>query len=261
MTIGADLRTARESKGLSLDTIAQRTRVQTRALAAIEQNDASALPPRPFGRGFVRAYAVEVGLDPDRTVRDYFAQFPPAEPNVAAVSTSRHEAEDGYEISSQWSGLATAVGILALVVITAVLMSRRTETTRERDAVGAVGTSGAVHAVARPTDSKGAATPTAARGAVEAPRPAPAPAVPLTLAFTVSRPCWVAATADGQRTIYRMVDTGERQTVTASKEIAIRFGDAGAVTWTINGRQGSALGDTGVVRDLRITPENVTSVR
>src|SRR5262245_5979991 len=76
MSIGAQLRTAREAKGLSLGAVAQRTRVQPRTLVAIELNDLTLLPPRPFGRGFVRAYAQEVDLDPDRTVRDYFAQFP-----------------------------------------------------------------------------------------------------------------------------------------------------------------------------------------
>jgi cytoskeleton protein RodZ len=76
MDIGGQLRSAREARGLSLATLAQRTRVPERALAAIERNDASALPPHPFDRGFVRTYAAEVDLDPDRMVRDYFAQFP-----------------------------------------------------------------------------------------------------------------------------------------------------------------------------------------
>ena len=65
MDIGAQLRTARETKGLSIGTLAQRTRVPARTLAAIERNDQSAHPPHPFGRGFVRNYAEEVDLDPD----------------------------------------------------------------------------------------------------------------------------------------------------------------------------------------------------
>ena len=80
MDIGAQLRTAREGKGLSIGTVAERTRVPVRTLAAIERNDQSALPPHPFGRGFVRAYAEEVDLDPDRLVREYFAQFPAPPP-------------------------------------------------------------------------------------------------------------------------------------------------------------------------------------
>ena len=80
MDIGAQLRSAREGKGLSIGTVAERTRVPVRTLAAIERNDQSALPPHPFGRGFVRAYAEEVDLDSDRLVREYFAQFPSPPP-------------------------------------------------------------------------------------------------------------------------------------------------------------------------------------
>ena len=84
MDIGAQLRSSREGKRLSLETVARTIRVQPRVLVAIERNDSAAIPPRPFGRGFVRAYAREVGLNPDQTVRDYFGQFaPPADAPVA----------------------------------------------------------------------------------------------------------------------------------------------------------------------------------
>jgi cytoskeleton protein RodZ len=260
MSIGAQLRTAREAKGLSIDAIAERTRVQPRALAAIELNDPAALPPRPFGRGFVRAYAEEVGLDPDRTVRDYFAQFPPA-PDISSLPPSviRSEPAPPFALSSQWTGLAAAVGILALVVTAAVVMGRRGESGAEREAVGTAGRDAARPAsnISRPAGSESGVTDPVAKS----PNAQVAAATPLTLSFTVTRPCWVAATADGARAIYRIVDAGEQQTVTATQEIAIRFGDAGAVSWKINGRQGSALGETGAVRDLRITPENVAMVR
>ena len=65
MDIGARLRDAREARGLSIDAVSRSTRVQSRILSAIERNDSMCLPPRPYGRGFVRAYASEVGLDPE----------------------------------------------------------------------------------------------------------------------------------------------------------------------------------------------------
>ena len=68
MNIGAQLRASRESKGLSIETVAHATRVQPRILSAIELNDVAAIPPRPFGRGFVRAYAREIGLDAESIV-------------------------------------------------------------------------------------------------------------------------------------------------------------------------------------------------
>ena len=86
MSIGAQLRASREARGLSIDAVAHTTRVQPRILAAIERDDVRAVPPRPFGRGFVKAYAREIGLDGDQTTRDYFAQFAPVVPADATRS-------------------------------------------------------------------------------------------------------------------------------------------------------------------------------
>jgi transcriptional regulator with XRE-family HTH domain len=82
MDIGSRLRSAREAKGVSLEALSKITRVKPTVLKALENNDAAAIPPRPYGRGFVSAYASYVGLDPQQTVRDYFLQFaaPPAAP-------------------------------------------------------------------------------------------------------------------------------------------------------------------------------------
>jgi cytoskeleton protein RodZ len=258
MSIGAQLRTARETKGLSIGTVAQRTRVQPRTLAAIELDDVRSLPPRPFGRGFVRAYAEEVDLDPDRTVRDYFAQFPSTfEPNAPPPLRVRELPESAFDLSSKWSGLATATGILLLVVVAAVVLGRRGETAGPSEAVGTTG--GAPATTASPErQTPGSQSAIAQPAAVS---PAAAPAAPLSLVFRVSRPCWVTASADGQRTIYRTLQAGDRETLNAEREIVIRFGDAAAVEWTINGRTGSSLGAPGAIRDLRITPENAATVQ
>jgi len=75
MDVGETLRMAREQQGLSLDVISQRTKIGTEKLRAIEENDIQRLPSGIFLRGFVRAYAREVGLDVEDTVNRYIAQF------------------------------------------------------------------------------------------------------------------------------------------------------------------------------------------
>lgn len=75
MDVGETLRMAREQRGLSLDVISQRTKIGTEKLRAIEENDIQRLPSGIFLRGFVRAYAREVGLDVEDTVNRYIAQF------------------------------------------------------------------------------------------------------------------------------------------------------------------------------------------
>jgi cytoskeletal protein RodZ len=259
MDIGAELRAAREAKGLSIRTVAERTRVQPRMLAAIELNNVAAIPPRPFGRGFVRAFAKEVDLDPDRIVTSYFSQFPSTPiPNPPVPKRHIESADEITRPPSQWTGLITAAAILIAVVTTAVVVGRRNGPPSE---VNAVGTTGAAPAA----QTAAPATTRADVPAVPPEKPAVAPAAqsgaPLRLAFNVSRQCWVAASVDGTRVLYRIVEPGERQTLDAQREIAIRFGDAGAVAWTINGREGASLGASGAVRDLNITPQNHSEIR
>ncbi len=135
MDIGAQLRSAREGKDLSIGTVAERIRVPVKTLAAIERNDQSALPPHPFGRGFVRAYADEVDLDADRLVREYFAQFPSPPPVPNHAPLSREPVEPLWQPPSRWVGMATAVAVLLVVVAAAVVLGRRSErapATRDR---------------------------------------------------------------------------------------------------------------------------------
>jgi cytoskeleton protein RodZ len=250
MDIGAELRAAREAKGLSLGSLAQRTRVQPRTLAAIEVNDIAAIPPRPFGRGFVRAYAQEVNLDPEQTVQNYFSQFPALQDPPAQPPRLRTRLEPDIDPPSHWAGLGAAIVILTAVVAIAVAVGRRNDaasnaTSPAANNPAAVGTSGST-----PSDRRTPVAPSAS--VTEAIQSAAQPAAPpLRLSFAVTRECWVAATADGERSIYRIVQPGENLTVDAKREIDARFGDAGAVAWTINGKPGASLGAAGAVRNVR----------
>lgn len=72
---GEHLRAARQGKGYSVEDIAQRLKVPARYVTALESEDASALPEATFVRGYIRAYARIVGLDPEPML----AAFAPVE--------------------------------------------------------------------------------------------------------------------------------------------------------------------------------------
>ncbi|HXH07271.1 MAG TPA: helix-turn-helix transcriptional regulator, partial [Vicinamibacterales bacterium] len=68
------LRQAREQAGLSLADLSARTKIRVSHLDAIERGAFDRLPGGIFTRGYLRAYAREVGLDPEAVVRDYLAE-------------------------------------------------------------------------------------------------------------------------------------------------------------------------------------------
>jgi cytoskeletal protein RodZ len=84
------MRRQREERGVTLRQIADATKISVVALEALERNDASRLPGGLFSRAFVRAYALEVGLEPEQTVRDFLVQFP-EDPVTAGSQHARGE--------------------------------------------------------------------------------------------------------------------------------------------------------------------------
>ena len=66
--IGARLNHARTMANLVLQDIADRTKISLRFLAAIENDDFSALPGHVYIYGFTRAFARAVGLDEESLV-------------------------------------------------------------------------------------------------------------------------------------------------------------------------------------------------
>jgi len=88
-TLGEGLRIAREYSGRSLAELSGITRVPTRYLTALEQNDFSTLPTRVFSIGYVRAYAGSLGLDEQLAVERFKRESPdPSVPLQAPVGVA-----------------------------------------------------------------------------------------------------------------------------------------------------------------------------
>lgn len=68
---GEHLKREREMRGVSLEEIATATRISTRFLTALENEQWERLPGGVFNRGFVRAVAHYLGLDEDSLVAEY----------------------------------------------------------------------------------------------------------------------------------------------------------------------------------------------
>ena len=74
-TFGPRLRSERERRGISLETIASVTKVGAELWDGLERNDFSRWPTGIFARAFVRDYARAVGLDADEIVDEFCRLF------------------------------------------------------------------------------------------------------------------------------------------------------------------------------------------
>ena len=111
---GGKLRLARERRGTSLQQISATTKISIAALEALERNDISKLPGGIFGRGFVRSYASEVGLDPEATIQDFIAQFP--NDSVIAGHPTSARLDDDVAVESDRRTAGTFLWLLLIAV-------------------------------------------------------------------------------------------------------------------------------------------------
>jgi cytoskeleton protein RodZ len=72
---GERMQREREMRSISLEEIAESTKIGCRMLRALEEEDFGKLPGGIFNKGFVRAYAKFLGIDEEQAVTDFQAAF------------------------------------------------------------------------------------------------------------------------------------------------------------------------------------------
>jgi cytoskeletal protein RodZ len=72
---GEELRKERESRGIRLDQIIQTTKISSRHLKALEEDNFGMLPGGVFNKGIVRSYARVVGLDEEDCINRFMNAY------------------------------------------------------------------------------------------------------------------------------------------------------------------------------------------
>ncbi|HEY7263186.1 MAG TPA: helix-turn-helix domain-containing protein [Trebonia sp.] len=87
MSVGEELAEARSRAGLSVDQLSERTRIRKAVIRSIESDDFDACGGDLFVRGYVRALASAVGVDPRPLIREYNrAHVDTGDPQVSHVT-------------------------------------------------------------------------------------------------------------------------------------------------------------------------------
>src|SRR5262245_19342773 len=281
LDFGAELAQARERRGLSLTELSNRTKITVEALKAIERGDMDALPGGLYTRGFLRAFAHEVGCNPDDIVRRYREKFKETDAAARAMA----QLDSGASVSCP-PGQVHVKDIDA--------MTRRRSRTAWISGTALVLVGAAIHFAWVPSASwKGHRPVTQAA----APKPDTAPAVPtastsdsntaaaaqpvapigtagpkndekpdkptdassvhvLHLEVKPSGDCWLSATADGQRVIYRLMTAGDHTQIDVQNEVVLVVGNPATCAFDINGTSVRQLGAAGQPVTVHLTKDN-----
>lgn len=241
MDLGTALQKARERAGFSLPELAARTKIPEKTLRALEENDFGRVPPGIFARSFIRTYAHEVGIDPAQAVAEFRTMTEPiaqssdeshSDVPVENKTPSRSFASDDARSQPSWS-YALIVGLLFVGV---VIMNRP-------------GGESDQAAVSQTTDSVASTTvqPVGTNGSA------------IQIEMHAQRPCWVRAVVDGEVAFARLLQPGDKETVTAQRDVVMRVGDPSALSYSINGRPGESLGAAEVPVTVRFGADGRSS--
>jgi cytoskeletal protein RodZ len=290
------LRRERELRGISLQQIAQETKITVRFLEALEDDRLEMIPGEFYRRSYLRAYARYLGLDEERALNAYAMAHAPPSVESRAERTPEEHAQPGLPNLAK-SGVAVfLVSSLAAMVYLIGRMERSSastptiparaldvessggqapmagagspvdvQTTTGSPSDRAPGADVGAEPGAVPRNVSGAGRTNVAReglGLARGPGETSAlsPRRGLEIVVSVEEPCWLQIHADGELVDSGVKERGYQLALSASRDVRLWLGNAGGVSMSLNGSPARSLGAPGEVRrDVSITPQNYRS--
>lgn len=213
---GERLKREREMREVPLEELTKATRISTRFLLALENEDWEKLPGGVFGHGFVRTIARYLGLDEESLLGEYDmarggqATAEPAKPEQRIPSPPK------------WLPVAAVV---VIVLISIGLFYAGRYGWRRYAAHRA-----AIHSAGSPSSSPNATATTDSS---------------LDLSVSTSAPTRVRVMADGKLLLDTELPAGETRHFAAKQQFEVTAGDSSAVLLELNGQAMPPLGAPG----------------
>ncbi len=293
-SFGERMQREREMRGITLEEISESTKITSRCLQALEEEEFDKLPGGIFNKGFVRAYAHYLGIDEDQAVADFVVasggekeQPLPDPPEPRAVTLGQRA--EGHP---NWRAIALLVVLLVTVVAvlwklgpSAVRLVATAWTARSNPEAAATSPAPAIvtpqstpEVVATPPPPPPAATKKsvakAKSVAVAASSPATAPPAPPAPAAAPSPPpqarssdfvvqiratedAWVQIVADGKLFSEGVMVPPAEKRVRAAKQVVIKTGNGAGVEVSFNGQPLPPLGEENQMATVTLTAAGV----
>jgi cytoskeleton protein RodZ len=264
--LGELLEEARQNKGVSLEEVEEELRIRMKYLQALEEEDLSIMPPEVYVKGFLRNYAIYLGLDPEE-VRALYYKTRPIEKGRKPDFLGRAGQIAGEEAGPRSFPMdmsLTPSRLLAfpfLVITLALLAFFLLGLWAFREYFPLPGEAG--------TETKEAVT-------TREPRPTftPTSVVTQTTPTLVGTPTpkvytgvevelvmlervWLQVHVDGEKVFEGVFDEGTKINWSGKESVAVRCNNAGGVEVTLNGQKLGPLGERGQVVDQEWTTEEI----
>ena len=271
-TFGERLQREREMRGIKLEEIAEATKIGTRSLRALEEQDFDKLPGGIFNKGFVRAYSKYLGIDEDQAVADYVTAVNEAQatgklsrPEYAPPTVEEPETEQSEPVRIPW-GLLILIALVVVVGFAAKSYYAQhgwAKLRRVATPATAKETKAPAQQPAQPTSAEvtPAATTVSSQPVASAPAPpdtkASVPADGFVLKVRAKSDSWVWIKADGKIVSNETLKANNDRIVRASQQVIVVTGNAGGIELSQNDKLLPSLGPDGQKRTVVVTAQGM----
>jgi cytoskeletal protein RodZ len=218
---GERLKREREMREVSLEELTKATRISTRFLLALENEEWEKLPGGVFGHGFVRTIARYLGLDEESLLGEYDM----ARGGQALAEPAKPE----ERIPSPPKWLPVAAVFVVLLIVIGLFYAGRYGWRRY-----------AAHRAAKQSAVSG--SPAQSRSQNDSTTPADSS---LDLSVSTSAATRVRILADGKLLLDTELPAGETRHFSANQQFEVTAGDSSAVLLELNGQAMPPLGAPG----------------
>jgi cytoskeletal protein RodZ len=263
--VGELLKEARQDKGVSLEEVEEEIKIRKKYLQALEEEDFSIMPPEVYIKGFMRNYAIYLGLDP-KEVRALYKgggvekgrklELMGRAGQIAGEETGPRAFPMDMSLTQSrllaFPFLVTALAILAFLLLSLWAFRQYfplpAETGSEIKATVTV-------VQPRPTFTPTLVITQATPTLVGTPTPKVYTGVEVEL-LMLER-AWLQVHVDGTKVFEGVFDEGTKITWNGEERVAVRCNNAGGVEVTLNGQKLGPLGKRGQVVDREWTTKEV----
>lgn len=239
--MGMHLAQLREQQEISLEEVADRTRIQPRLLRAIEQGNLEALPEPVYIHSFLRQYADAIGLNG--------AEFASGFPTGFGIPDPRPSWRrlPGAQLRPVHLYLLYMLLIVSAVNGLSYFLSRSSSQAQlsSIEMQKLQPASGTVVGPANPYQNVANGVALKPAGVQK----------PVRVGLTLTSQSWIRVVADGKTEFEGVLSEGTHKTWMANKQVVVRAGNAGGVMVKYNDSQAKQLGQPGAIEEVVFPPE------
>jgi cytoskeleton protein RodZ len=252
VSIGETLTAARESAGLSVEDVAEATRIRRTLVQAIEHDDFAPCGGDFYARGHIRTIAATVGADPKPLLDAFDAGHEGAS---APRATEVFESETMARPERRGPNWTAAMGAALVLVLIYGVVQAVTGNGGHQPTEGVGGSS-----AAQPSAAGSARPSTTPSGSGGSSAVAQAPRDRVTVVLHARDRSWVqATTASGKELFQGLLQRGQVKTFSDRQRIKLVVGNSSAVTLTVNGTDVGSPGRAGQVARVQFGPQDPTA--